>query len=143
MNRQLEKLWQYLDLTRVYTKPRGSRPDFSEPVRRPDGTTAAVDNLSAAVAPQSLDTYLPATPALPAREDASNFLCTQLLLCGGMQVILRSGATIENICNYVHKDFKDQFKYALVWGTSAKHCPQRVGLKHAMEDEDVCQLMTK
>eukprot|EP01052_Picozoa_sp_SAG31_P032806 SAG31_NODE_3635_length_4035_cov_11.591463_3_plen_440_part_00 len=28
----LEKIWEYLDLTRVYTKPRGSRPDFSEPV---------------------------------------------------------------------------------------------------------------
>lgn len=26
------KIWQYMDLTRVYTKPKGQMPDFSEPV---------------------------------------------------------------------------------------------------------------
>ena len=35
------------------------------------------------------------------------------------------------------------FNYALVWGTSTKHSPQRVGLAHVMEDEDVLQVVTK
>ena len=28
----LEKMWEYLDLVRVYTKPRGVQPDFTDPV---------------------------------------------------------------------------------------------------------------
>ncbi|PKU30715.1 hypothetical protein llap_18980 [Limosa lapponica baueri] len=36
-----------------------------------------------------------------------------------------------------------QFKYALVWGTSTKYSPQRVGLTHMMEHEDVIQIVKK
>ena len=36
-----------------------------------------------------------------------------------------------------------EFKYALVWGTSSKHYPQRVGLQHRLEDEDVVQIVKK
>jgi uncharacterized protein len=32
------------------------------------------------------------------------------------------------------------FKYALVWG-SGKHMPQRCGLAHVLEDEDVVQIV--
>jgi hypothetical protein len=35
------------------------------------------------------------------------------------------------------------FNYALVWGTSAKHVPQRCGLNHQLDDEDVVQIITK
>src|SRR5204862_6905596 len=28
----LEKMWEYLDLVRVYTKPRGIQPDFDDPL---------------------------------------------------------------------------------------------------------------
>ena len=28
----LDKMWEYLDLVRVYTKPRGVQPDFDDPV---------------------------------------------------------------------------------------------------------------
>ena len=34
-------------------------------------------------------------------------------------------------------------RYGLVWGVSAKHQPQRVGIVHPMGDEDVVQVMTK
>jgi len=33
-------------------------------------------------------------------------------------VVLRSGATVEDICASVHKDMKKNFKYAYVWGKS-------------------------
>eukprot|EP00808_Paulinella_micropora_P014406 g23421.t1 len=84
-----EKIWEYLDLQRVFTKPRGKRPDFTDPL------------------------------------------------------IMRRGATIEHVCHGIHRDMVAKFKYALVWGTSTKHQPQRVGLQHVIEDEDVVQLMTK
>ena len=35
-------------------------------------------------------------------------------------------ATLEDFCNRIHKTFIKQFKYALVWGTSTKHRPQKV-----------------
>lgn len=28
----LEKVWEYLDLTRIYTKPKGMNPDYEDPV---------------------------------------------------------------------------------------------------------------
>jgi len=89
LNYLLEKMWMYLDVVRLYTKPRGKRPDFSDPV------------------------------------------------------VMARGTTILDICNYIHKDFVKRFKTANVWGTSAKHVPQSVGLKHELQDEDVVQLMTK
>ncbi len=44
---------------------------------------------------------------------------------------------------FICRDLVDQFKYALVWGASAKHTPQRVGLKHRLLDEDVIYLSKK
>ena len=35
-----------------------------------------------------------------------------------------------------------EFKYALVWGQSCKHTPQRVGKEHELMDEDVVQVYT-
>lgn len=32
---------------------------------------------------------------------------------------------------------------AMVWGKSAKHSPQRCGIDHPLEDEDVVQIVTK
>lgn len=43
----------------------------------------------------------------------------------------------------IHRDLWKQFKYALVWGRSAKHCPQKVGLAHELQDEDVIQILKK
>ncbi|KAI8436242.1 hypothetical protein MSG28_004301 [Choristoneura fumiferana] len=36
-----------------------------------------------------------------------------------------------------------KLKYALVWGTSTKYSPQRVGIGHSVADEDVVQLIKK
>ena len=38
---------------------------------------------------------------------------------------------------------KAQFKYALVWGTSCKYSPQRVGLTHLLHHDDVIQIIKK
>jgi len=37
----------------------------------------------------------------------------------------RGGTTVESACNQLHKDLAQNFKYAMVWGTSTKYTPQR------------------
>ena len=53
------------------------------------------------------------------------------------------GCTVEHLCKHLHQSLVDDFKYALVWGRSAKHRPMRAGLKHALRDEDVIQISKK
>lgn len=86
----IEMIWEYLDLTRVYTKPKGKLPDYSDPV-----------------------------------------------------VMSAKRCTIEAFCNKLHKTLIRDFKYALVWGSSAKHRPQKVGKEHELQDEDIVQIVKK
>jgi small GTP-binding protein len=58
-------------------------------------------------------------------------------------LVMRRDATVEDVICAVHRDLVDQFKYALIWGASAKHTPQRVGLKHKVADEDVIFIAKK
>ncbi|ODV82641.1 hypothetical protein CANARDRAFT_10374 [[Candida] arabinofermentans NRRL YB-2248] len=87
----IEEIWYRLSLLRMYTKRRGVKPDFSEPM------------------------------------------------------VVRRDSTIEDVCNSIHKDFKEQFKYALVWGSSSKfgNAPQKCGLNHKVHDQDVVSIVTK
>lgn len=58
-------------------------------------------------------------------------------------LIVRRDSTIEDTCDQIHRTLKDTFKYALVWGASARHVPQRVGLGHMVADEDVVSIVAK
>ncbi|KAL1851160.1 Ribosome-interacting GTPase 2 [Paecilomyces lecythidis] len=58
-------------------------------------------------------------------------------------LIVRSNSTIEDVCDHIHRSLKETFKYALVWGASARHIPQRVGLGHVVADEDVVSIVAK
>ena len=60
----------------------------------------------------------------------------------GEALIVRHGSSIEDVCDTIHRSMKETFKYALVWGASAKHVPQRVGLSHIVSDEDVVQIVS-
>jgi len=86
----LEKMWEYLGLVRIYTKPKGQLPDYSAPV------------------------------------------------------VLKEGrSSVEDFCNKLHRSIMKEFKMALVWGSSVKHCPQRTGREHILNDEDVVQIIKK
>ena len=52
-------------------------------------------------------------------------------------LVLRKGETVEDVCNKLHRDFKNRFRYAQVWGRSVKYPGQKVGLEHKLEDEDI------
>ncbi|KAG9090940.1 hypothetical protein FS749_000175 [Ceratobasidium sp. UAMH 11750] len=60
-------------------------------------------------------------------------------------VVLRRGkCSVEDFCNSIHKEIAKQMKYAVVWGSSAKHSRgQKVGLDHILEDEDVVSIVKK
>ncbi|RSH95359.1 hypothetical protein EHS25_000446 [Saitozyma podzolica] len=60
-------------------------------------------------------------------------------------ICLRQGATIETVCHGIHRSLASHFKYALVWGKSSKFNPQpqKVGLSHLVQDEDVVSIFTK
>lgn len=85
----LAKMWDYLKLIRIYTKPRGTAPDYSSPVT------------------------------------------------------LKEGSNIEDFCNNIHKGIMNNFSHALVWGSSVKHNPQKVGKDHVLQDEDVVSIVKR
>jgi len=86
----LEVMWDRLNLVRVYTKPKGRLPDFSDPV-----------------------------------------------------VLKGDKCSVEDFCMKIHKSLVDDFKSALVFGTSVKHQNQYVGLSHNLQDEDVITILKK
>lgn len=57
-------------------------------------------------------------------------------------LIVRKDSTIEDVCDRIHRTLKESYKYALVWGASARHVPQRVGLSHLVADEDVVYIVS-
>jgi len=52
----------------------------------------------------------------------------------------RGNSTIENAVGMLHKSILDEFKSALVWGTSVRSSPQICGRMHELKDEDVMQI---
>ena len=58
-------------------------------------------------------------------------------------LIIRSPATVEDVCNRLHREFADKFRYAKVWGRSAKHDAQRVGITHQLADGDILSIVTR
>ncbi|MBZ3936345.1 OBG GTPase family GTP-binding protein [Methanimicrococcus blatticola] len=55
-------------------------------------------------------------------------------------IVLR-GTDIGQICDRLHKDFRRKFRFAYVWGKSAKHPGQRVGLEHKLMDKDIVSIV--
>jgi ribosome-interacting GTPase 1 len=58
-------------------------------------------------------------------------------------MIMREGSTVGDLCDRLHKDFRRKFRYARVWGDSAKHAGQRVGLDHGLLDSDIDVIIQK
>ena len=84
-----EKIWDLLDLVRVYTKKPNQAPDWGDPIVLTND---------------------------------------------------RNGCSVKSVCEQIHRDLPKEFKLAKVWGKSCKFVPQKVGLSHVLEDEDVLQI---
>lgn len=53
----------------------------------------------------------------------------------------KGGFSILSAINQIHRDLVQSFKGAIVWGKSVKYSPQKCGLNHILEDEDVLQIL--
>ncbi len=58
-------------------------------------------------------------------------------------MLVKTGTTIADVCDLIHRDLRSLFKYAHIWGKSAKHPGQKVGLSHVFQDEDIFQIYKK
>jgi len=90
MDELLERIWEKLDLLKIYTKPKGQVPDYEAPV-----------------------------------------------------ILPRSRSTVQDFCNKIHRALLRDFKYAIVWGSSVRIQPMKVGKEHELHDEDVIQIVKK
>ncbi|MBR9682835.1 MAG: TGS domain-containing protein [Candidatus Aenigmarchaeota archaeon] len=57
-------------------------------------------------------------------------------------LVLKYGSDIGDVAEDVHKDFLKFFKFARVWGKSAKHDGQTVGKEHEIADGDIIEIHT-
>lgn len=57
-------------------------------------------------------------------------------------LVVISGTTVGQVAHTLHRDFKDKFRYAQVWGPSSKFPGQTVGLKHVLKDGDLLTIIT-
>ena len=56
-------------------------------------------------------------------------------------MIVRKGITIEGVCNRIHRDFVNKFRYAKIWGKSAKFPGQIFHkLDKILEDGDIIEI---
>ena len=58
-------------------------------------------------------------------------------------VALKRGNKIRDLAKHIHKDFLKKFDFARIWGKSAKHPAQRVGMGHMLEDNDIVEIHLK
>lgn len=56
-------------------------------------------------------------------------------------LIMKRGATLKDMCEKLHKDFVEKFKFAKIWGSSVKfHGQPILKLAHVLNDKDIVEL---
>lgn len=58
-------------------------------------------------------------------------------------MIIKKGNTVGDVAELIHRDFRNAFRYAMVWGKSAKFPGQTVGMDHVLQDEDILCIIVK
>ena len=55
-------------------------------------------------------------------------------------LVAREGITVGEAAKVLHRDFFTFFKFARIWGKSAKHQGQSVGKDHILKDNDILEI---
>jgi small GTP-binding protein len=58
-------------------------------------------------------------------------------------LIVRKDSSVGDVCDSLHRVFRQNFRYATVWGDSAKFPGQMVGLDHDLKDGDILSVIIK
>ncbi len=58
-------------------------------------------------------------------------------------LVIKRDSTVSGVCSTIHREFTEKFRYARIWGKSAKYGGQRVGLSHVLADGDVVSIVTR
>jgi hypothetical protein len=58
-------------------------------------------------------------------------------------LVIKRDSTMADVCLTIHREFVEKFRYARIWGKSAKYGGQRVGLSHVLSDGDVVSIVTR
>lgn len=58
-------------------------------------------------------------------------------------LVVHTGASVGDICNTIHGTWRRRFRYAYVWGKSAKFPGQTVGLEHKLCDQDILTIFVQ
>jgi len=58
-------------------------------------------------------------------------------------LIVRRDSTVGDVCDQIHRSFRPNFRYANIWGPSAKFPGQMVGIDHVVQDGDVISIIIK
>jgi ribosome-interacting GTPase 1 len=61
----------------------------------------------------------------------------------GRPFTLKRGATINDLAKNIHKEFVQNFLFAMVWAKRLPFSPKKVGLNFVLEDKDVVEIHTK
>lgn len=57
-------------------------------------------------------------------------------------MVCRPGTTVGQLAKMIHNDFYDRFKYAKIWGPSAKFDSEKVGMDRVLLDGSIVQIHT-
>ncbi|MCW4026310.1 MAG: TGS domain-containing protein, partial [Candidatus Bathyarchaeota archaeon] len=58
----------------------------------------------------------------------------------GDPIVVGEGTTVIDVAKKLHTRLYRGFRYARIWGTSAKHPGQKVGSEHTMKDGDIIEI---
>jgi len=58
-------------------------------------------------------------------------------------LIVKGSSTVGMVCDTLHREFRKKFRYAMVWGKSARFPGQTVGLDHILQDHDILTVVIK
>lgn len=58
-------------------------------------------------------------------------------------LIMRRGTDVGEVCDKLHREFRQKFRYSQVWGKSAKFPGQTVGIDHKLIDGDILTIITR
>ncbi|MEM3342520.1 MAG: GTP-binding protein [Thermoplasmata archaeon] len=80
--------------------------------------------------------------------DALDFIRVYLKPQGGEAdmkepLVIKGGSTVGDVCDALHRDFRAKFRYAQIWGKSAKFPGQTIGIDHTLVDEDILTIIIR